>query len=225
MFNSPAVREFLLLDAYCRELLLLPPVLHGEFKLDDERGFRACLYVPAAEVFIVGTGEFNALSRLGAYVTNMKLPWEEDLPTLMPVGSAECWAYMPHERVYKQVWSKIYPAQVLCLSLAADSLFVGLENGAIDWLRISAEHRYRQVREVEELALHTAKVHGLFVNQATKALFSISEDRLLIVYDYANRYKVNETSHDEPLTALDVDVISNRLFVGNFSGEILIYSI
>ncbi len=96
------------------------------------------MYLPAAEVFVVGTGEFNAVSRLGAYLTNMKLPWEEDVPTLVAVGSAECWAYMSHEQVYKQVWSKIYPAQVICMTVRADHLFVGLENGTVDWLRIAS---------------------------------------------------------------------------------------
>lgn len=30
-----------------------------------------------AQIFIVGTADFNIVSRLGAQITNMKLPWED----------------------------------------------------------------------------------------------------------------------------------------------------
>jgi len=34
----------------------------------------------------------NAASRLDAYLTNMKMPWEKEAPpTLLSVGTLECW--------------------------------------------------------------------------------------------------------------------------------------
>ena len=42
-------------------------------------------------LFII-CGDMNIVSRVDAYLTNMKMPWEKEAPpTLLSVGALECW--------------------------------------------------------------------------------------------------------------------------------------
>lgn len=55
--------------------------------------------------------DMNVLTRVDAYMTNMKLPWESERgePTLVLVGCLECWL-RNEEGEYKKSWSKGYNA-------------------------------------------------------------------------------------------------------------------
>lgn len=54
----------------------------------------------------------NVASRVDAYITNMKMPWEKEAPpTLLFVGALECWVRSSGDDEFKfdRVWSKTYP--------------------------------------------------------------------------------------------------------------------
>jgi hypothetical protein len=63
----------------------------------------------------------NVASRVDAYITNMKMPWEKEAPpTLLAVGCLECWVkvndtdefkyyYLIYFR-YERLWNKTYPS-------------------------------------------------------------------------------------------------------------------
>lgn len=58
------------------------------------------------------SGDMNVASRVDAYLTNMKMPWEKEAPpTLLSVGALECWVRAAGDDEYKfeRVWSKTYP--------------------------------------------------------------------------------------------------------------------
>lgn len=56
----------------------------------------------------------NVASRVDSYLTNMKLPWEKDLPpVIVSVGAVECYLQEnPNEYKFDRVWTKTFPCQV-----------------------------------------------------------------------------------------------------------------
>ena len=54
-------------------------------------------------------------SRVDAYLTNMKMPWEKEAPpTLLSVGALECYMQTSEtEWKFERLWSKTYPVQAI----------------------------------------------------------------------------------------------------------------
>ena len=56
----------------------------------------------------------NVASRVDAYLTNMKMPWEKEAPpTLLAVGCLECWFKVSDDNndfKYERMWNKTYPS-------------------------------------------------------------------------------------------------------------------
>lgn len=74
--------------------------LHGvrDFSLDNENGL----------MFIVNS-DMNVLTRVDAYMTNMKMPWESEKGefAMVPVGCLECWIRDASSE-YSRTWTKTY---------------------------------------------------------------------------------------------------------------------
>jgi hypothetical protein len=51
----------------------------------------------------------NLLTRLDAYMTNMRFPWEYENgnETKIPVGCVECWVANENNE-FERLWSKVY---------------------------------------------------------------------------------------------------------------------
>ena len=59
------------------------------------------------------TSDMNVASRMDAYLTNMKMPWEKEAPpTLLAVGCLECWVKVSEDNdfKYERMWNKTYPS-------------------------------------------------------------------------------------------------------------------
>lgn len=56
----------------------------------------------------------NVASRVDSYLTNMKLPWEKDLPpVIVSVGAVECYIQDNlNEFKFDRVWTKTFSCQV-----------------------------------------------------------------------------------------------------------------
>lgn len=59
----------------------------------------------------------NVASRVDSYLTNMKLPWEKDLPpVIVSVGAVECYLQENlNEFKFDKVWTKTFSSQVLAI--------------------------------------------------------------------------------------------------------------
>jgi hypothetical protein len=83
----------------------------------------------------------NPVSRLNAYVTNAKMPWEKDTSTkekvLMEVGSVEAWTGTGSS--FSQKWFKNYPSQAIALEYSGpgERALIGLDDGILDILKVS----------------------------------------------------------------------------------------
>ena len=61
-------------------------------------------------MFIINS-DTNLLTRLDAYMTNMKLPWDNeqngDGQVMIPVGCVECWVN-GENGTFERAWTKMY---------------------------------------------------------------------------------------------------------------------
>lgn len=59
--------------------------------------------------------DMNVASRVDSYLTNMKLPWEKDLPpVIVSVGAVECYIQDNiNEFKFDRVWTKTFSCQVI----------------------------------------------------------------------------------------------------------------
>ncbi len=69
-------------------------------------------------VLFVLVSDMNVASRVDSYLTNMKMPWEKEIPpTIVSVGSVECYAQMNmSEYKFEKLWNKTFSSQAICLS-------------------------------------------------------------------------------------------------------------
>lgn len=78
----------------------------------------------------------NVASRVDAYLTNMKMPWEKDQPqTLLSVGTLECWLQSNQgDLAFEKAWSIPYPLQAICMYWEPSSciLSIGLDEGKVN---------------------------------------------------------------------------------------------
>lgn len=100
------------------------------------------------------SGDMNVASRMDAYLTNMKMPWEKDAPpTLLSVGALECWAQTSDtEYKFDRLWSKTFPKQAICLYWDNNSytLFVGLDDGKLNQIKIPQDSNFIRYEDVLE---------------------------------------------------------------------------
>jgi hypothetical protein len=116
------------LDKHAAETIANPPKLIAELS-GFVHGVRDFYYEDKKGAMFVLSADMNAASRVDAYLTNMKLPWEKEAPpTLLSVGALECWVQSVEDDFkFERAWSKTYPSQAICLywDLPSNSLFVG----------------------------------------------------------------------------------------------------
>lgn len=86
------MREFLELEKHAKEIIMTPPELIYEFS-GFLHGIRDFAISPEQGVLFVVNSDCSVITRLDAYFTNMKGPWESENgeEALIPVGCVECW--------------------------------------------------------------------------------------------------------------------------------------
>lgn len=127
---------------------LVKPDLIEEYK-DFLHGIRDFVLVND-DCFFVINSEMSALTRLDAYLTNMKLPWESEKgeQISIPVGVVECW--IKKDDKFEREWAKGYNSQAICLNYNESVLLVGLDSGSINYLHLPTKYkRYDESIEIE----------------------------------------------------------------------------
>lgn len=154
----------------------------------------------------------NALSRVDAYLQNMKLPWESEKgdQAIRPVGCLECW------EGEKRVWIKTYNSQAICLFLSKQDLFVGLDSGSINYLHLTPQ-KFDQSFEIEQ---HTSRVMG--IHYYKDLLHSVSKDHYYRVLNLKTEELVVDYEHVQELTCLKYCEVRECAFLGDRAGAILI---
>lgn len=104
------------------------------------------------------SGDMNVASRVDAYLTNMKFPWEKEAPpTLLSVGALECWVQSSESELkFERVWSRSYPSQAICLhwESVSQTLFVGLDDGKINVMKIPSDINFIKYEDIMDEVIH-----------------------------------------------------------------------
>ena len=83
-------------------------------------------------LLFVGISDMSATSRVDSHLTNMKMPWEKEVPknTLITVGAVECYLQttgIDDGPKFEKLWTKTFQTQVIHLhwDAASTTLLVG----------------------------------------------------------------------------------------------------
>ncbi|KRX05178.1 WD40-repeat-containing domain [Pseudocohnilembus persalinus] len=228
IFNSDSLKQFLQLDKYASEAIVNPPKLLAETS-GFNHGVRDFFYESNKGALFILSGDMNVGSRVDAYMTNTKMPWEKEAPqTLVSVGALECWVRVKGESEFKfeRVWTKIYPLQGICLYWDSDNnqVFVGLDEGQLNVIKVAADVDFLRYEDILDEKVHDKRVMGVFHHSLTNSTYTISEDKSLrTVVDGKVQNKI--TQSNSGLTSIYGDSEYKRLFVSNRSGHVFIYDI
>jgi hypothetical protein len=75
-------------------------------------------------ILFTSISDMNVTSRVDSYLTNMKLPWEKELPqgAMITVGAVECYIQKDKsEFKFDKLWTKTFQTQVIVLYWDAPS--------------------------------------------------------------------------------------------------------
>lgn len=131
----------------------------------------------------IALSDMKITSRIDAYFTNLKLPWEKPTATHVTVGALVAYKVSKEAETgtwkFDRVWVKSYPVQtnILCWDNSLNMLAVGMDDGNIYYLKIAPEYRYMQYEDVGSIKAHTARVMGLAIEGSKGIIFSVGEDK------------------------------------------------
>ncbi|KAL4461449.1 hypothetical protein ABPG74_016073 [Tetrahymena malaccensis] len=124
---------------------------------------------------------------------------------------------------------------------------VGLYNGDIEIYRVKVEKNYQSYEDYCIIKRHTSAITAVHLDFQSATVYSISKDKAFLVTNIANNdshyridgkiqnqqdnFQVNQYLHfktekilTHPLTALCVDSVNERVFIGDSIGSIYVYS-
>jgi WD40 repeat protein len=230
VLNSETVKKFLQLDNNAPETTVNPPKLLGELS-SMVLGVRDFHYQPDKGLMFTAISDMSVTSRVDSYLTNMKMPWEKELPpgTLVTVGAIECYIQAnTNEFKFDRLWTKTYQTQIIVVfwEPTACILVVGGDDGTLSVLKVSSELNFIKYDEVVSTKLHLARVMGVFLDNITGFCYSCGEDKKFKVYDYSKNDTIADlTLGTSDLTTLAVERENKRAFIGNRLGQVFIHDI
>ncbi|KAL4468934.1 hypothetical protein ABPG72_009754 [Tetrahymena utriculariae] len=103
---------------------------------------------------------------------------------------------------------------------------VGLYNGDIEIFRVKVEKNYQSYEDYCIIKRHTSAITAVHLDFQAATVYSISKDKAFLVTNIANNdshYRIDEKILTHPLTALCVDSVNERVFIGDSIGSIYVY--
>eukprot|EP01017_Pseudomicrothorax_dubius_P008347 TRINITY_DN12737_c0_g1_i1.p1 TRINITY_DN12737_c0_g1~~TRINITY_DN12737_c0_g1_i1.p1 ORF type:complete len:513 (+),score=109.16 TRINITY_DN12737_c0_g1_i1:83-1621(+) len=228
IMNNEIMKTFLQLENYAPETIANPPKLLRELTFNF--GVRDFKFEQSSGVLFVGLSDTNPATRMDSYITNIKLPWEKGPNVLVSVvGVVECLLLTDSaEFRFEKLWSKNFGSQVISLDWETRSsrLAVGMDSGRVDVFAVDKEMNYMKCRDVFTSQVHASRVMGLFLDNIRGFLYSIGEDKKLIVSEIESSRKLSEiTIGASRLTCLNVDKETKRAFISNRGNQLYIYDL
>jgi len=229
--SSEALKRFLQVENFAPEVTVTPPKLLGDIT-NLVLGVRDFHYQADQGIFFTAISDMSVTSRVDSYLTNMKMPWEKEVPpgTTVTVGAVECYLQTGklEDVKFEKLWTKTFQTQVIVLywDQATCHLLVGKDDGSVTILKVSSELNYIKYDEVMTLKQHSARVMGVFLESISEHIYSIGEDKRLKIHDLRKNALVEEISvGSSALTVLLPDKENKRLFISNRNGQVFIYDV
>eukprot|EP00455_Lapot_gusevi_P048895 TRINITY_DN6834_c0_g1_i1.p1 TRINITY_DN6834_c0_g1~~TRINITY_DN6834_c0_g1_i1.p1 ORF type:complete len:565 (-),score=150.14 TRINITY_DN6834_c0_g1_i1:301-1995(-) len=192
---------------------------------DPKFGINAFQYDHRNGILVTSSEDTFILSRLDSYITNTRLPWEDQPVSMIPVGGINVWVRDEHFD-WNCAASEYYDCQASAIAWdeARRYIFVGLESGVI--LVYFYDANASKFTTITEIRVHTARVSALIYDKTTDLLFSCSRDKTTSIFSVADIRTLHTTQPGQAwLSSLFFDLPTRRLFVGTYSNTILIYKV
>lgn len=229
--SSEPLKRFLQVENFAPEVTVTPPKLLGDIN-NLVLGVRDFIYQPEQGIFFTAISDMSVTSRVDSYLTNMKMPWEKEVPpgTTVTVGAVECYLQTGklEDVKFEKLWTKTFQTQVINLywDQATSNLIVGKDDGTITVLKVSAELNYIKYDEVLTSKVHQARVMGACLDSISEYIYTVGEDKRFKVFDLNKNTIVSDIAcGNTMLTQLIYDKENKRLFISNRSGQVFVYDI
>lgn len=164
------------------------------------------------------------LSRIDSYITNTRLPWE-DKSVMVPVGALNIWL-----RDANSDWtcttSQYYDTSATALAWdeQRQHIFLGVDTGAI--LVYYLDVNTTLLNNVTEIKGHSARVTSIVYDRANDRIISCGRDKKVVIYSMATNTILSSTRcGDSWLSSMYFDEASQRIFLGSYSNQVLIYDV
>lgn len=105
---------------------------------------------------------------------------------MLSVGALECWVQTSETDLkFEKVWSKTYPSQAICLhwDSISQNLFVGLDDGKLNTLRIPPDVNFIRYEEMLDEKIHEGRVMGVHYDSISGITYTCSEDKSIKVVE------------------------------------------
>ena len=226
IFNTKYFFEFLSLDKFAPELNINNPTLEGELK-EIPQGVRDFLYLSSENIILMCCSDMNIISRTDSRISNFKFFWEKKSNIdEIPLGSVFCFKFAKLGIGFQFVknWFKTFPVQtgVIAFDEKYRNFGIGLDNGEIYLL--TANEDFTDFKENLVLKYHKDRVMGLFFDNTTGKIYSVSTDKHFYISDINYSEKpIDVYKSNFGYTNLFNDTLNKRIFTTNEGGEIEIY--
>ena len=229
--TDPFIRDFFELDLHNPESLCFSPIKIAEMD-EFPLGVRDFVYLNDRGWIFVALSDMKLASRLDAYLTNAKMPWEkkekEEEQTYATVGGLLLYNVNVEpdgkQWMFSRMWAANFPSQTNILHWTPEQklLFIGLDSGAIHVYKVT--DTAKGLEEISNFKAHSKRVMGLSYDIESSMLFSIGEDSMFKVTDINQQEPIYEEKFNHQLKSLEHEKNSKRVFIGDDKGWLYIYS-
>ncbi|KAB7505958.1 WD repeat and FYVE domain-containing protein 2 [Armadillidium nasatum] len=123
-----------------------------------------------------------------------------------------------------QYWPSVchfLPSSPSCLFYADDNrkLFIGLENGTVTEYEVATD--WNSITHTRDYLSHQSLVTGLIYDRNSEWMLSISRDKFLVYHCTESGRRLGGHQCSAGCTSIEYDHLSNHVFVGDYTGQIL----
>lgn len=234
-------REALSNDSDFRNFINLEENMHSKLHFNKEKmlykfpdvnlGIREFIVVEEQKIVMAVCSEENLQNRIMSYWDNIKIPFLSDNQPSSTVGGLAIYKIISQDpwRV-EEMFFKSFKAQATCVHFdkSTNFLAVGLASGKIRIFEIPKNFKFVKgvVYESSIISAHSSQVTGVCMDPVLGYVYSIGRDGKFCASDRTSceLYWSKQFDRTE-LTSMYHDDERKRIFIGDNSGFIHVYSI
>lgn len=191
-------------------------------------GYRDIHFTEDRKFYYAALSDTSTVSRLDSYLTNIPMPWDKagkKDEALLAVGGVEAWGRVKRGGDtfnYEKLWLKTLKSQAICLyyNPKMHLIGVGCDSGELGLFLLDKEDPFKVDQLVLE-KIHSSRIMRLHISHKEKQVFTISEDKMLRVFDIEAQGVIGEvTVSSKKLTEMVVDERNKIAYVADRGGRI-----
>lgn len=196
-------------------------------------GYRDFYFTEDRKFYYSAVSDTSTMSRLDSYLTNIHMPWDKNVKSdeaLLAVGGLEAWGRVKRggdKFYYEKMWLKTLKSQAICLDYneKLQLIAIGCDSGELGLFLLDKSDPFK----VDQLALekiHSARIMRVNIDHKAKMIYTISEDKMLRVFDIEAKGVVGEVmASSKKLTEMFIDSKNKIAYVADRGGKINVVSL